>query len=106
MIFYILISIVFIAEIVIACALISVFVKLDKKIRLWNEILDEIKPKIKDITEIAKKISEQMLEFAPIVAEKVKSILYKIVADQFKSMLAGFTFWLVKKEVEKKFVFD
>lgn len=102
MVFYFLIGIVFIAEIIIAGAIVINLVKIDKMICLYDQILEEIKPKIKEILSIVRKISEQMIEFAPIIAEKIKSVFINMLKDQLKSLLAGLTFIAVKKEVEKR----
>jgi len=102
MVFYFLISIVFIAEVIIALFVITNLVKLDKFVRSANTFLEEVKPKIKDIMQIVRKLSEQMIKLAPIVREKIKSVIGKMVVDQLKSLLAGFTFWIVKSEVEKR----
>jgi hypothetical protein len=102
MVFYFLISIVFIAEVIIALFVITSLVKLDKILNSANIFFDEVKPKIKDIMQIVRKLSEQMIELAPIVRGKIKSVINKMVVDQLKSLLTGLTFWLVKTEVEKR----
>lgn len=102
MVFYFLIGIVFIAEIIIAAAIVINLIKIDKVFYLYNQLLEEIKPEIKDILSIARKISEQVLELAPIIVEKIKSVFINIIKDQLKSVLAGLTFFAVKKEVEKR----
>ncbi len=102
MVFYFLISIVFIAEVIIALFVITNLVKLDKILNSANIFLEEVKPKIKDIMQIVRKLSEQMIELAPIVRGKIKSVINKMVIDQLKSLLAGLTFWIVKTEVEKR----
>ena len=102
MVFYFLISIVFIAEVIIALFVITSLVKLDKILNSANIFLEEVKPKIKDIMQIVRKLSEQMIELAPIVRGKIKSVINKMVIDQLKSLLTGLTFWLVKTEVEKR----
>ena len=102
MVFYILISIVFIAEIIIALTVILNLIKVDKFCNDMNNLLTEINPKIKDICQISRKISEQMLEFSPIIAENIKTFFINLLKDQLKSMLAGLTFWVVKNEVSKR----
>ena len=101
MIFYFLISIVFIAEVIIALSLIINLVKADKKIIECNSFVDEAKPSIKGIMEISRKISEQFTEFAPMIVDKVKAIVRDVLMGQLKSLIGTATFWLVKKEVEK-----
>ena len=101
MIFYFLITIVFIAEIIIATAIILTLVKFDKQIKLYNDILNEVKPSIKSVVELVRKISEQFLELAPTVEKNIKAFVSDMVIGQLKSLLGGLTFWLVKREVEK-----
>jgi hypothetical protein len=93
---------VLIAEVIIALFVITNLVKLDKILNSANIFLEEVKPKIKDIMQIVRKLSEQMIELAPIVRGKIKSVINKMVIDQLKSLLAGLTFWIVKTEVEKR----
>ena len=101
MVFYILISIVFIAELIIASAILIYLFKMSKLFREYNSLLEELKPKIADLLKIGTKISEQLVELAPIFVEKIKSIFNNLVIGQLKNLLAGVTFWLVKTEVEK-----
>ncbi len=101
MLFYFLISIVFIAEVIISLALIIVLVKADKIILKYNEITDEIRPSVKSVMILVRKISKQLVELAPMLSEQIKKILVDFLISQFKSMLGAVTFWLVKKEVEK-----
>lgn len=101
MLFYFLISIVFIAEIVITVAIILHLLKLDKSLIKYNSFIKELKPDIKDIMQTAKKISEQLVELAPIIVNSIKSTITNIIMSQIKNILAGLTFWIVKKEVEK-----
>ena len=101
MIFYFLISIVFIAEVIIALALIIGLVKADKILLKYNEIVDETRPSVKSVMILVRKISKQLVELAPILTEQIKKILVASLMSQLKSMLGAVTFWLVKKEVEK-----
>ncbi len=101
MLFYFLISIVFIAEVIISLALIIVLVKADKIILKYNEITEEIRPSVKSVMILVRKISKQLVELAPMLSEQIKKILVDFLISQFKSMLGAVTFWLVKKEVEK-----
>ena len=101
MIFYFLISIVFIAEVIIALALIIGLVKADKILLKYNEIVDETRPSVKSVMILVRKISKQFVELAPILTEQIKKILVASLMSQLKSMLGAVTFWLVKKEVEK-----
>ena len=101
MVFYILTVVVFIAELIIALAIIIYLLKMSKLFRDYNILIDEIKPKIADLLKIGTKISEQLVELAPMFVEKIKSIFSNLVIGQLKNVLATITFWLVKTEVEK-----
>lgn len=101
MVFYILTSIVFIAELIIAGTILIYLFKTSKLLNEYNSLLTELKPKIKDLLNTCTKISEQLVELAPIFVEKIKSFFMNIIIGQFKNALAGLTFWLVKTEVEK-----
>ena len=102
MIFYFLISIVFIAELIIAFALILNLMKLDKTFIKYNELIDCAKSSIKELLITIRKISEQLVEFAPMIVENIKLALTNIIIGQVKNALGALTFWLVKKEVEKQ----
>ena len=101
MIFYFLISVVFIAEVIIAIALLIGLVKADKILLKYNEIVDETRPSVKSVMILVRKISKQLVELAPILTEQIKKFLVDSLMSQLKSMLGAVTFWLVKKEVEK-----
>ncbi len=96
-----LISIVFIAEIIITLTIIINLVKLDKRIIEFNDFVEDAKPDIKDIMKELEKLSEQLIELAPVFRDKIKSTVTNIIMSQLKSLLGGLTFWIVKKEVEK-----
>lgn len=64
MIFTFLISIVFIAEIIITVALIKALLNFDKKICELNDTVVLIKPQIAEVAELAKLISEQVKELS------------------------------------------
>jgi len=102
MIFYFLISIVFIAELIITFALILNLIKLDKAFIKYNDLVDSVKPSIKELLITVRKISEQLVEFAPMIVENIKSALTNIFMGQVKNALGALIFWLVKKEVEKQ----
>ena len=101
MVFYFLISIVFLAEVIIALALIIGLIKADKTILKYNEIVDETRPSIKSVMILVRKISKQLVELAPMLSEQIKKFFVDFLISQLKSMLGAVTFWLVKKEVEK-----
>ena len=101
MLFYFLISIVFIAEIVIAFALITSLIKFDKKIKFFNIFLDDAKPSIKELMITLRKLSKQFLELSPMIVKQIKTCFTDLIMGQIKSLAGALTFWLVKKEVER-----
>ena len=103
MVFYILTAVVFIAELVIAIAIMLHLLRLDKMFCEYGSLIKELQPKIKEIMELCTKISEQMLEFAPIIVNNIKSTVLGIILGQIKNLVTGLTFWIVKREVQKHF---
>ena len=101
MVFYFLISIVFIAELIIGLTLLVYLFKADKMVLKYNELVEETRPSIKEVMILVRKISKQLVELAPMITTKIKSLLIDILMGQLKSMLGALTFYLVKKEVEK-----
>ncbi len=101
MVFYFLIFIVFIAELIITTAIIIHLFKLDRAFIEYNIIIDNLKPDVSEIICTCRKISEQLVELSNEFVKKCKEIFINILSTQLKNALAGFTFWLVKKEVEK-----
>ena len=76
-------------------------IKADKEILKYNAVIEDVKPSVKDVMVLVRKISAQLVEFAPMVATKIKSVAMNIIIGQLKNTLGALTFWLVKKEVEK-----
>ena len=101
MLFSILILIVFVAEIIIAMAIISNLLKNDKKIKEANQLLEEVNPKIEELAKLGTKISEQLTEISPMYVKKTKSWFEDFVYSQSKNILAGFLIYLLKKEIKK-----
>ncbi len=103
MVFYLLTTIVFIAEIIITYAIIASLFKLSKRIREYTNFADTAKPKIKEISELSRKISMQLTELAYMAAEKVNTMFWNVISNQLKSVLAGMIFIAVKNKTEKYF---
>lgn len=83
--------IVFMAEMVLAIFAISYLIKFDKALISADNFLLSAKPNIIDIAKILKGLSEQFLEFSPIVAEKLQeikiNILFGIVEKLFSPII-------------------
>ena len=88
MLFVILISIVFVAELIIACTVIINLIKLDRQINEAAEFLEEANPKLRELLDIVKEISGQVLELIPIWIENLKKERDKIILSQVKSLIS------------------
>ena len=72
MVYTILISIVFIAEIIIAVTVIQNLLRLDKVLIELNETVEVANPKIRELSCLVKKISEQSVELSEDFAIRFK----------------------------------
>ena len=93
----------FIAELIIAWTIISNLIKFDKIFKSVNVFLNEAKPKIREITEIGRKISEQLVELVPIWVENIKTACINLVLQNLKSVLAGFGIWAIREHLKKRY---
>lgn len=99
MVFVILISIVFIAELIIAFSIIINLVKLDKNINEATVFIDDFNPRLKEVLELMSKISVQVAELIPIWVENLKKERDKIILNQTKSLISGILFWSINIKV-------
>ena len=99
MVFVILISIVFVAELIIACTVIINLIKLDRQINEAAEFLEEANPKLRELLDIVKEISGQVLELIPIWIENLKKERDKIILSQVKSLISTIIFWSINIKV-------
>ncbi len=98
MVFTILISIVFVAELIIAFTVFSALRRWSKKVNELNLTLSYLKPSIKDICELTRKISEQLVEFSERFVEKINSKGEELVIRQISRMvLSAFLFKKLRK---------
>ncbi len=103
MVFYILIGIVFVAELIIAAAIVTKLLKLNRIFRETNLFLEDAKPKIKDISSICYKISCQLVDLAPIWVENIKIAVLKFILQNIKSMLTGLGIWAIREYLKKQY---
>ena len=105
MVYTILISIVFIAELIIAITIIQNLIKFDNKILSLNTYLSEIKPSIADISNLSKKISGQMIilsqDFIDKTKENSEDILWKYLSKLLISLLIISLNFKVIKQIRK-----
>lgn len=102
MVFIIFTFIVFIAELIIAFSLISNLIKLDIKLINANKFLEEAKPKIKNIAELVREISEQIYKLTPIWVEKIREAKNKLVRKQVESLMSATLFWAINLKMIKR----
>ena len=87
MIYTFLISIVFIAELIIAITLFSSLLQLDKRILNINSYTIQLSDKIKDIAELIKKISEQWVILSEEFVKNIKRDNEEFVLRKFSKFL-------------------
>ena len=94
--------IVFISELIIGYTIISNLIKLDLRILAVNEFWTEANPKIKEISRLTRKISEQIAELVPVYVEKFRELRNKIMLAKLESLIALILFWSINIKVIKK----
>ena len=98
MIYTFLISVVFIAEIIIAITVYQVLIKFDKAVIDLNETVVLAKPGISDISELVRKISKQYKELSEQFVQKVTRNSEEVVFARLFKVLLGFL--LVKTNIK------
>jgi len=89
MVYTILISIVFIAEIIIAVTIVQNLLRLDKIVLEFDGIITGSKTSIKDVSELSRKISEQWRILAKDFVDKTKRDGEDVLLRQLSKMLLG-----------------
>lgn len=89
MVYTILISIVFIAELIIAITIIQNLHRIDKSILTINEELNASKTSIKDICELSRKISVQLVIISQDFVNKTKENSEELLLKQLLKSLLG-----------------
>ncbi len=102
MVFVILISIVFVAELIIAFTIIFHLAKFDNQINQAILFLGNANPKIKELSVLIHKISEQISELVPIWVENLKKERDKIILKQTKSLMTAILFWCINIKVIRR----
>lgn len=103
MIFTLFTTIVFISQLIICLAIIIGLMKFDRNINNANAFLDEAKPKIKDISELAHGVSEQLAELTPMWVDNFRKFRNKLLLDRLESLMSLFLFWGINKKIAKVF---
>ena len=102
MIFLFFISIVFIAELIIAFTVFNSLFKLDIKINKLSEALINKRADIKDITVLAKAISEQLKELSEEFVDNFNEKKEEIILSLAKSLMSAILFWSINIKVVKR----
>lgn len=87
MVYTILISVVFVAELIITFAIIQNLIKLDKLILSFDETLNSTKSGLKDISVLMRKISEQWIVLATDFIENIKEGSEELFLQKFSKAL-------------------
>jgi len=98
MIYTFLITIVFIAEVVIAISIIQALLRVDRKIIELDDTMSLINPSVKELSELVKKISAQIVEFSERFAEKFDRNKDEFFIRQLLKTLLGV--FLVKTNIK------
>jgi len=107
MIFKLLTTIVFISEIIIAYTLISKLVYADRMILQINENIEAMRPGIKDVGDLIKKISAQCVEFSndfvnDIIKKRDESIINQLNKLIIAILLLRLNSKFIKKILKSK----
>ena len=103
MLYTFLITIVFIAEIIITVTILRALLKLDRILVSADSLLDEAKPSIRDISNLGHKISEQLIEFAEDFRERIKKKNEDTALMVLNKALAALLLWKINTKAIKKF---
>lgn len=109
MIFVIFTAIVFVSQLIIGFTIIFNLLKIDNKIIKCNVLLENAKPKIRDVMKLLHGISIQMRELTPIFVENFFRIRNKIIRSRLESLISMLLFsWLnlrLAKKLKKSKIF-
>ena len=103
MIFTLLITIVFIAELIITLAVMIALLRLDKKVLEADSTLELLKPELKEVCKLVKNSSSQVRELSIRFVEKVKEHNDNLWTAQFVKLLSGILLWKLNIKFIKKF---
>ena len=103
MLYTFLISIVFIAELIIVVSLILALLRLDRVLISLNQTIDEAKPGVKDIGELVRKISEQWVELSEEWVDKIKEKEEDLALRQLNKILIAILLWKFNSKTIRRF---
>lgn len=93
MIFTFLISIVFVAELIITIAIMSVLLRWDRSINNFNELVIAISPKINEVANLIRMISMQLRELSVRFVEKVNSSKEQVLTIMLANIVTTLFFY-------------
>ena len=103
MIFIFFTIIIFIALLIIAGTLIKFLITIDIKLNKANNFILELNTKLSEVMILCREISEQILELAPEIAEKISSIRNFILWELAERLVSFVVFLAVNKKMYNKF---
>ena len=102
MLYTILITVVFIAELIITLTIIRALWKFDKILISADSLISEAKPGIRDITELGSKISEQLVEFAEDFCSKAEEKKENTLVNILNKSLIALLLWKLNSKTIRK----
>ena len=103
MLYTFLISVVFIAELIILISIITALLRVDKLLISLNTTIDEAKSGIKDIFVLINKISEQCVELSEDFVSKIKEKEEDIALKQLNKLLVAILLFKINSKAIRKF---
>ena len=103
MLYTFLITVVFIAELIIVVSIITALFRIDKLLLSLNTTIDEAKSGVKDIFILMNKISEQCVELSEDFVSKIKEKEEDIALKQLNKLLIAILLLKLNSKAIRKF---
>ena len=103
MLYNFLITVVFIAELIIVVSIITALFRIDKLLLSLNTTIDEAKSGVKDIFILMNKISEQCVELSEDFVSKIKEKEEDIALKQLNKLLIAILLLKLNSKAIRKF---
>ena len=102
MIFKIFLTIVFIAEIIITIAVLTMLIKFDKKVLSVNDFIVESNPNINDICSLVHKISAQLKDLSIDFVDKLRREQEEAMYNRLLKILTILLLWKINSKTINK----
>ena len=102
MIFKIFLTIVFIAEIIITIAVLTMLIKFDKKVLSVNDFIVESNPNINDICSLIHKISAQLKDLSIDFVDKLRREQEEAMYNRLLKILTILLLWKINSKTINK----